>query len=110
MATATYYHLGTSPVTTGGGLSCSLCLHIEFQGVPEGLNADTVNDPGLVFDGQYRAQPNEEDGSYSFVLEGSNGSTDIERAHKGSTNVIRQIAQGRGFSLSYDDIAYLPAS
>lgn len=105
MPSAVYHHLGSSPVTTGGGLSCSLCLYIAFSGVPE---ADPVNDTGLVFDGQYRAQPNEEDGSYSFVLEGSDGSTDIERAHKGATNVVRQIAQGRGFSLSYDDITYQP--
>lgn len=110
MASATYRHLGTSPVTTGGGLSCSVCLYIEFQDAPSPEAGATVNDSGLVFDNQYRAQPNEEDESYSFVLEGSDGSTDIERAHKGSTNVIKQIAQGRGFSLSYDDIAYLPAS
>lgn len=108
MATAVYHHL-SAPVTTGGGFSCSLCLYIAFSGVPEGLNADPVNDLGLVFDGQYRAQPNEEDGSYSYTYGEGDGSSDIERAHKGSTNVVRQIAQGRGFSVSYDDIAYQPA-
>jgi hypothetical protein len=108
-ASAIYHHLGSSPVTTGGGLTCSLCLYIEFSGAPSPEAGATVNDEGLVFDNCYRAQPNEEDGSYSFVLDGSDGSTNIERAHKGATNVIKQIAQGRGFSISYDDIQYAGA-
>jgi len=108
-ASAIYHHLGSSPVTTGGGLSYSLCLYIEFTGAPSPEAGATVNDVGLVFDNCYRAQPNEEDNTYSFVIEPGDGSSDLERAHKGATNVIKQIAQGRGFSISYDDITYAGA-
>ena len=103
MTTASYNHV-SAPVTTQGGLACNVEISIAFVDVPAGKNGDPI--ASQAFENMYRAQPSEEDGSYTFVIEPSDGSTDIERAHRGCQNAVRLVASGRGFTVDFDDITY----
>lgn len=107
MPTATYHHLGDSPVTTNSGLTVDVCLRVTFAGVPEGLDGSPINDEGLWFEGMYRAQ-----GGDPILLspgqDGVNPSVAEARAHPGACQAIRRIAAGRGFEIDNSDITYTP--
>jgi len=106
--TATYMHLSDggsppreSPATSGAGATVDVCLHVEFSGVPEGLDASTVNNQGLWFEGMARAEANAPP-----PWEGADPSSDVARAHPGARQAIRLIAARRGFEVEPEDITY----
>ena len=106
-ASAVYSHLSGSPVLLSGGLQCSVCLDIAFTDAPPGAG-DPVSDTGLWFQKDCY-QPSEEDGSYSFTIGAGDGSSTVERAHLSAKLAIKQIANGRGFSIDGDNITYAGA-
>ena len=103
---AVYSHLTGSPILLSGGLQCSVCIEIAFTDAPPGAG-DPVSDTGLWF--QKDCYQQDEEGNYSHTFGEGDGSSTVERAHLSAKLAIKQIANGRGFSIDGDNITYAGA-